>query len=57
VTDAPTPNSQESPLVDRVLVEMARRRALADALRPPKRRPQQPPGAPRAKLPQRRKTV
>jgi hypothetical protein len=40
--------------VDRVLVEMARRRALAEALRPSKRRPQTPPGAPRAKLPKRR---
>jgi hypothetical protein len=57
LTDS-TPASPDSPLVDRVLVEMARRRALADALRPPKRRPQTPAGAPRAKLPQRRhKTV
>jgi hypothetical protein len=55
VTDAPLPNdSTQSQLVDRVLVEMARRRALADALRPPKRRPQTAEGAPRAKLPKRR---
>jgi hypothetical protein len=38
-----------------VLVEMARRRALADALRPPKRRAtKSADGAPRAKLPKRR---
>jgi hypothetical protein len=55
VTDAPLPHdSAQSQLVDRVLVEMARRRALADALRPTKRRPQTPDAAPRAKLPKRR---
>lgn len=52
-SSAPTPNDAPQ-LVDRVLVEMARRRALAEALRPSKRRPQTPPGAPRAKLPKRR---
>jgi hypothetical protein len=57
VTDAPVPpDSAQSQLVDRVLVEMARRRALADALRPSKRRPQTPEAAPRAKLPKRRST-
>jgi hypothetical protein len=35
---------------------MARRRALADALRPSKRRPQTPDAALRAKLPKRRST-
>jgi hypothetical protein len=55
VTDGSTPSPNDAPqLVDRVLVEMARRRALAEALRPPKRRPQTAPGAPRAKLPERR---
>jgi hypothetical protein len=55
VTDAPLPpDSTQSQLVDRVLVEMARRRALADALRPSKRRSQTPDAAPRAKLPKRR---
>jgi hypothetical protein len=56
VTDAPNPHddSAQSQLVDRVLVEVARRRALADALRPPKRRAKSADGAPRAKLPQRR---
>jgi len=55
VTDATTPNEPaQSQLVDRVLVEMARRRALAEALRPPKRRAATPPAAPRAKLPKRR---
>jgi hypothetical protein len=48
-----TPPDQPGPLVDRVRLEMARRRALADALRPPKRR-QIAPGAPMAKRPPRR---
>jgi hypothetical protein len=57
MTDTSTPLNppeQPGPLVDRVRLEMARRRALADALRPPKRRPQTPPGAPLAKRPPRR---
>ena len=56
MTDAPQPSdAAQSQLVDRVLVEMARRRALADALRPPKRRAtKSADGAPRAKLPKRR---
>lgn len=55
VNNAALPNEPaQSHLVDRVLVEMARRRALADALRPPKRRTSSPSGAPRAKLPVRR---
>ncbi len=53
-SSTPAPHDQSPQLVDRVLVEMARRRALAEALRPPKRRPQTPPGAPRAKLPKHR---
>ena len=51
-----TPPNDAPQLVDRVLVEMARRRALAEALRPPKR-PKRPDGAPRAKLPKRRGTA
>jgi len=59
VTESSTNPPNDAPqLVDRVLVEMARRRALAEALRPPKRRsPKRPDGAPRAKLPQRRGNV
>lgn len=54
MTETPTPSDPAQPqLVDRVLVEMARRRALAEALRPPKRRSTES-GAPRAKLPKRR---
>jgi hypothetical protein len=47
------PPDQPGPLVDRVRIEMARRRALADALRPPKRR-NAAPGAPIAQRPPRR---
>jgi hypothetical protein len=46
------PPEQPGPLVDRVRLEMARRRALADAVRPPKRRVAS--GAPTAKRPPRR---
>jgi hypothetical protein len=56
VTDAPPPHdAAQTQLVDRVLVEMARRRALAEALRPSKRRAESADPAPRAKLPVRRK--
>jgi hypothetical protein len=54
MTDTSTPLNppeQPGPLVDRVRLEMARRRALADAVRPPKRRVG---GAPTAKRPPRR---
>ena len=55
---SPNPAPDAPQLVDRVLIEMARRRALAEALRPPKRRAQtQPSGAPRAKLPKRRSST
>jgi hypothetical protein len=56
MTDSSTPLNtpdQPGPLVDRVRLEMARRRALAEALRPPKRR-NMAAGAPIAKRPPRR---
>lgn len=57
MTDSsPAPHDPATSLVDRVRLEMARRRALAEALRPPKRRPPAPAGAARDTLPNRRPT-
>jgi len=55
ISDRPTdPRDEPAQLVDRVQREMARRRALAEALRGKKARRVVPPGAPRAAVPPRR---
>jgi hypothetical protein len=58
LTTTPPPASDDdaerpAQLVDRVRVEMARRRALSEAIRPPKRRPQTPKAITAARLPRR----
>lgn len=46
ISKPPGERDQASQLVDRVQRELARRRALAEALRGPQRRPGEPAGAP-----------